>query len=222
SCPVERGRPMTDMLNVSLREETGTSSSRRLRNQGLIPAILYGHGEKSVKLTVPAAEVEAAIRHGSQMVDLNGGVHETALIRSIQRDCFGTHILHLDFNRVSAREKVVVTVPVELRGEAPGAKHGGVLEHHVYDVEIECMAGQIPEKLEVNIGTLELGESIDISDVPVPESIKILTPPETTVVSCQIQQPTEEEEAEEAEAAASAVEPEVIRRKLEEGEEESS
>lgn len=213
---------MTDRLNVSLREETGTRSARRLRSQGLIPAILYGHGEKSVKLTVPATEVDAAIRHGSQMVDLNGGVHETALIRSIQRDCFGTHILHLDFNRVSAREKVVVTVPVELRGEAPGAKHGGVLEQQIHDVEIECMAGQIPEKLEVNVGALELGDSINISDIPVPETIKILPPPDTPVVSCQAQEPTEEEAAEAAEAAAGSVEPEVISRKLEEGEEESS
>lgn len=213
---------MTDMLNVSMREETGTRSARRLRDKGLIPAILYGHGEKSVKLTVAAAEVEAAIRHGSQMVDLNGGVHETALIRAIQRDSFGTHILHLDFNRVSAREKVVVTVPVELRGEAPGAKHGGVLEQQIHDVEIECMAGQIPEKLDVNIGALELGESLDIGGIAVPESIKILAPPETTVVSCQVQQVAEGEEAEGVEAAASAVEPEVINRKLEEGEEESS
>lgn len=213
---------MTDRLNVSLREETGTRSARRLRSRGLIPAILYGHGEQSVKLTVPATEVDAAIRHGSQMVDLNGGLHETALIRSIQRDCFGTHILHLDFNRVSAREKVVVTVPVEVRGEAPGAKHGGVLEQQMHDVEIECMAGQIPEKLEVNVGALELGESINVSDIPVPESIKILPPPDTPVISCQAPEPTEEEAAEAAEAAAGAVEPEVISRKPEEGEEESS
>lgn len=212
---------MTDTLNVLVREETGTRSSRRLRDQGLIPAILYGHGKKNVKLTVPAAEVEAAIRHGSQMVDLRGGVQESALLRLIQRDCFGTDILHVDLNRVSAAERVTVTVPVEFRGEAPGAKHGGVVEQQVHDLEIECRAGQIPENLEVNIGELELGESLGVGDIPLPEGVQITTEPETTVVLCQIQKTAEEEEAEGAETATgTGVEPEVIRRRAEEGEEE--
>jgi large subunit ribosomal protein L25 len=209
---------MTDVLNVTLRSETGTKTARRLRREGLTPAILYGHGEANVSLSVATAEVEAVIRHGSKMVDLSGDLSEKALIRAVQWDAFGSDVLHLDLNRVSVGEKVAVTVSVELKGEAPGAKLGGIVEHHVHDVEIECPAGQIPDKFVVSVLSLELGESITVGDLDVPPNVEVLTNPEDVVVSCQAAAPTEEEEAEAAEAAEAA-EPEVIGRKDEEGEE---
>lgn len=207
---------MTDVLNVSLRDETGSRAARRLRSQGVTPAILYGHGKENVTLSVPTAELETALRHGSQMVDLSGGVRDTALIRSVQRDAFGTNILHLDLNRVSASETVVVTVPIELRGEAPGAKHGGIIEHHMHDVEIECPAGEIPEKLEINVKDLEIGDAISVGEISTPEHTTIMTADDTVVVSCDVQKTLAEEEEEAEEAAASSVEPEVIGRKEEE------
>ena len=100
-----------------------------------------------MNLSVPTAEVEAAIRHGGKLVDLRGGVSEKALIRSVQWDAYRRHVLHLDLNRVSVAESVAVTVPLELRGEAPGSKQGGIIDHHLFDVEIECPAGEIPERL---------------------------------------------------------------------------
>lgn len=212
---------MTDVLNVTLREGTGTKTARRLRRGGMTPAILYGHGEKNVSLSIPTSEIEAVIRHGQKMVALSGGLKEKALIRDIQWDTFGTEVLHLDLNRVSETETVVVTVPLELRGEAPGSKLGGIVEHHVYDVEIECPAGEIPEKLSVSINELGVGDSILLSEVALPEHVKALTPPETVVANCQQAQVPLSEEEEELEEAAGGAEPEVIGRRPEDENESS-
>ena len=158
------------------------------------------------------------MRHGSKLVDLRGGVSEKALIRSVQWDAYGAHILHLDLNRVSLAEKVTVTVSLDLRGEAPGTKQGGMVDHHLFDVEIECPAGEIPERLLVNIKHLEVGDVITVAELELPPHVKMLTAPDTVVVSCQAQVPLEEElEAGEEEAVGSA-EPEVIGRKAEDSE----
>jgi len=211
---------MREVLNVTLRKERGTKAARLLRQEGMTPAILYGHGEENVSLSVPTAELEAVIRHGTKMVDLSGGVSDKALIRAVQWDAFGANVLHLDLNRVLVGEKVTVTVPLELRGEAPGTKQGGILDHQLHDVEIECPAGQIPEKITVNINSLELDEAITVSDLPVPDNVEILTPPDAVVAQCQAPVPTAEEE-EEAAAAAGGTEPELIGRPEEESEESS-
>jgi len=136
----------------------------------------------------------------------------------VQWDAFGSHVLHLDLSRVSVTESVVVNVPLELRGEAPGSKLGGMVDHHLFDVEIECPAGEIPDKLSVSIKELGLGETITVGDVPLPEHVKILTDADAVVVTCQAQVTSEEEEGLEGGGAA---EPEVIGRKAEDGEEDS-
>jgi large subunit ribosomal protein L25 len=209
---------MTDVLNVSVRNELGSGRVRRLRRSGRIPAILYGHGEANVSLSIPTPELKAALRHGHKLVDLKGDVNEKALIRVVQWDCFGVGVLHLDLTRVSEQERVEVTVSLELKGEAPGTKEGGIIDHYLFDVEIECPAGEIPDKLVASIKNLHLGQSITLADVPLPPHVTLLTPIDTVVVSCQAQGPSEEEAA--AEAGRSA-EPEVIGRKAEETEEEA-
>ena len=210
---------MTDVLNVLLRKEVGTGAVRRLRRAGQTPAILYGHGEANVNLAVPTPELKAALRHGSKLVDLQGGVVEKALIRAIQWDAYGSTVLHLDLTRVSEQERVEVTVALDLKGEAPGAKEGGLVDHHLFEVEIECPAGEIPDRLYANIRNLHVGQSITLSEVHLPEHVKLLTPADTVVVSCQTQGPVEE--LEEEAAAAGAGEPEVIGRKMEDAEGES-
>ncbi len=211
---------MTDVLNVTLRDKTGTAPVRRMRRSGLTPAILYGHGEANVNLAVPTSEVEATIRRGGKLVDLRGGVAEKALIRAVQWDAYGARVLHLDLNRVSESERVVVTVPLDLRGEAPGAKHGGVVEHHLFDVEIECPAGEIPERLYANIKTLELGGHVTVGEIELPPHVQMVTPADNVVVTCHAQGPGAEVEGP-AEGVAGQAEPEVIGRKAEDAEEES-
>ncbi len=209
---------MTDVLHVVIRKELGTGQVRRLRRGGQTPAILYGHGEQNVNLAIPTAEVDAALRHGRKLVELQGGVREKALIRAVQWDSYGSEVLHLDLTRVSEQERVQVTVSLELKGEAPGSKEGGIVDHHLFDVEIECPAGEIPDKLIVSIRNLHLGQSIVLADVPLPPHVALVTLPDSLVVSCYAQVPIEE--ADQA-AAAGAGEPEVIGRRAEDlGEEE--
>src|SRR5690606_21134209 len=111
--------PMTEVFNVTKRDESGRQANKRLRRNGHIPAVLYGHGEASVSLAVKRDEVAAALRHSGKVVDLRGEVTESALIREVQWDAFGIEVLHVDLVRVSAGETVDVTISLQLRGEAP-------------------------------------------------------------------------------------------------------
>lgn len=203
-------------LNVQVRQTRGKRNARRLRQAGMVPAVLYGHGEEAISLSVPAEELDMAIHHGSRIFELVGDVKQQAFVRDVQWDTWGTHVLHADFTRVSAHEKVVVEVPIELRGEAPGLKEGGIVEHVLHQVEIECEATAIPEKIQVNINHLNLDDTVLASDLELPSGVTLLVDAETVIVHCT----TPAAEVEEVEGEGEA-EPEVIGRKKEEGEEDS-
>ena len=209
---------MADTLNVAVREQLGTNHTRRLRRAGNIPAIMYGHGEKNVNLSVPGPEVYSAIRHGSKVVDVRGAVSDSVLISEIQWDALGSSILHLDLIRVSADEKVEVSVPIELRGEAPGIREGGITEQVTHEIEIECAVNALPEKLVVSVNELHLGQSILASDLELPQGAVLLGEADAVIV--QVNEPTEE--AEEEIPGAEGAEPEVIGEKRDEEEEENA
>jgi len=190
-----------------------------MRAHGEIPAVLYGHGEATVSLTVPASEIEALLRHGGKVVQLQGEVNDSALVREVQWDSLGTELLHLDFTRVSSTETVETTVPIELRGDAPGTREGGILEHVMHTLEIRCPVASIPDRLLVNVNALGLGESITVGDLPLPTGAEAIPDPHELVVHCVAPVEAPEEEV----VAAGAVEPEVIGRRegeAEEGEKE--
>ena len=203
-------------MNAELRETRGKRNARRQRRAGRLLAILYGHGQPSVSLSLSAEAMEAAVRHGARLVKLTGAVEEQAFIRQLQWDPWGKHVLHVDFTRVSEHEKVQVMVAVDLRGEAPGMKLGGVVKHLIHELEIECEATAIPERLHVNINHLNLRDEISIAQLELPPGVVVLGDPESVVVECA--EPVAVAEEEPAEAAE--VEPEVIGRKKEEQEEE--
>jgi large subunit ribosomal protein L25 len=211
---------MALQLAVEPRAAQGKHDNRRLRRAGKIPGILYGHGLENVPLAVAADALTAAIRHGSRLVSLTGAVNESAFVRELQWDTWGTHIIHVDFTRISEHEIVEVRVPVELRGEAPGVREGGVVVQLIHEVEIACPASVIPERLAVNINHLMLNESILLNTLALPEGAKILAADmEVVVVQCVV--PVELPEEGAAEAAPG--EPEVIGAKeKEEGESEDS
>jgi large subunit ribosomal protein L25 len=207
---------MAEQMTVELRDRRGKLNNRRLRRSGKIPAVLYGHGQENVCLSVSAESLGATLRHGSRLVDLTGAVSESAFIRDMQWDTWGTHVLHVDFTRISADEVVEVTLSIELRGEAPGIREGGVIEQLIHDVEIACPAASIPEKLQVNINHLKLGDSINLAALPLPQGARLLVEDlEAIVVQCVVPAELPEEAAAEAEA----VEPEIIGAKKEEEEE---
>jgi large subunit ribosomal protein L25 len=207
---------MAEELQVELRQERGKRASRRLRRARRVPGVLYGHRKENVALTVPAEPLDALVQHGNRLVTLRGAVSESAFIRDVQWDVWGTHVLHVDFTRISEHEKVEVQVALEIRGEAPGIKEGGVVEQLVHQVEIECPASGVPERLEVNVNHLNLRDSITIADLVLPAGATAHCDPGTVVVQCV--EPVEvPEEVEVAEAAPG--EPEVIGEGQEETEE---
>jgi len=207
---------MSDSVEVKLRKATGSRESRRLRNQGLVPAVLYGHGEKCVDLVATREAVEAAVRHGSRIVALKGAVKTGALIRELQWDTFGVEPIHVDFLRVSATDRVKVKVPVDLKGECPGQRAGGVLSLILHEIELECRADAVPEKIHAAVGKLQIGGTIKVHDLELPAGAKALADADEAVVTCTVAV----EKAEEA--AAGGAEPELIGRKpAEEGEAEA-
>ncbi len=210
---------MADTLNVKMRDTRGKRNARRMRGQGGIPAVLYGHGEANHTLTVVADEMAAVVRHGGRVVELHGAVNEKAFIRALQWDTYGLEVLHVDFTRVSEHERVEVKVAVELRGQAVGVKEGGVVEHFVHEVEIECEALSIPDRIEVNINDMKVGDSVTAGDLQLPPGAKLISDSEAVVVQC-IEARLEEEEAGEA-VVPGAAEPEVIGRTTEEEEAEA-
>ena len=196
-------------LTVKLRDAGSKRANRRLRSGGQIPAILYGHKREPKSLTLSASELNAAVRHGNRFVALAGGVSENAFIKDLQWNTWGTEILHVDFARVDADEKVTVTVAVELRGEAPGIKDGGVVKHVMHTIELECEAASVPEKIGVNINRLEFEQVLHVSDIELPSGVKALTDPTAVVVSCVAPVEVSDEDT----AADGGAEPEVIGRK---------
>jgi large subunit ribosomal protein L25 len=208
---------MAEVLNVALRSGLGKRAMRRLREQGRTPAVLYGHGLDNVNLSICSRELGAVVRHGAKLVDVRGDVTDSALVKSVQWNTFGTEVLHVDLTRVSAEEAVDVTVAVTLVGEAPGVKAGGIIEHFLHEVEIRCPAGALPDRFAVRINELQVGGTILAKDIKLPAGAELLSDPDAVVCHCEMPLAMEEEPVPAAEGAA---EPELIRRKEEEEESE--
>ena len=205
----------SEQLTTEKRDQTGTSATRRLRKAGKVPAVLYGHGGEAVSLAVPADQVASVIRHGSKLLELGGTVSEKAFLKEVQWDPLGASVLHLDLARVVAGEKVEVTVTVELRGVAPGISEGGIVDHQVHEVSLECPVTHIPNTLEVNVNSLQLGDSITATELELPEDSTLLLSEDTIIVQCR--EPAEEDESED-DAVGGPSEPEIVGRKAEDDE----
>jgi len=204
---------MVDVLNAKSRESRGTSNARRMRAAGEIPAILYGHGKECLSLTLRKDEVVKALSHGAHLVDLAGLVSESAFVKSVQWDTFGQNVLHLDLTRIDKSESVILKLALELRGDSPGTRHGGVVEHPVHEVEIECPAAAIPDKLSISINALELGESITAAAIELPDGAKLMMDADTVVVQCV---ESKSQDDDEMAGLGGEAEPEVIGRKRDE------
>lgn len=206
---------MSDTISVEKRETTGTLRIRRMRDTGLIPAVLYGHGKDTIMLSVNGKDLNNAIRLGHHVIKLSGAASGSALIKEVQWDALGVDILHLDFARIDEAEAVTVTLPVELKGNAPGTKSGGTLRYLAHELEITCPANVLPDKLEVSINHLELDQSITAGQITLPSGAFLTGPPDEIVCQCIVVETLEEE----LEAGPETAEPEVIGRKKEEDEE---
>jgi large subunit ribosomal protein L25 len=206
---------MSDTLQVEKRDFTGKRRNHRLRLEGKLPGIIYGHGEEPISVIVPADQLRATIRHGHKVVDLQGAASGQALLQHVEWDVFQQHLIHVDLLRVDASERVTVEIPLLLRGEAPGEKEGGVVAHLVHQVEIETSPIAIPEALHININHLGLDQELTLADImDMPAGATLVTEADTVAVTCEEPAPEVEEET-----AAAGAEPEVIGRKAAEEEE---
>ncbi|HOA40067.1 MAG: 50S ribosomal protein L25 [Halanaerobiales bacterium] len=203
-------------LAAQVREKTGKGVARKLRQSGLVPAVIYGKGKDPQALVVDPQEVKNYLA-GNVIFDLDieGLGTMPAMIKDIQKDVISGDLKHVDFLHISMDEKVTVSVPVVLVGDAPGVQEGGVIQQLLWELEVECLPLEIPESLEVDVSNLGVGESLSVSNLQVPEGITILTSEEETIVTIAV--PTTAAENEESEGEIT--EPEVIGEDKEETEE---
>jgi large subunit ribosomal protein L25 len=189
-------------LQAKEREERGKNAARRLRASGMVPAVLYGDGDgSSTPLAVPGKIVDYTLHHlgdnALYNIDLGAGT-STARIVDVQRDPVTDRLVHVDFAPVDMQERIEVTVPLHVVGEAPGAEEGGVLQQVAYEVQVESLPGDIPQELTIDVSTLGMGENLHLADVTLPQGVTLISDPEEVAVT--VTAPTEITE-EELEAA---------------------
>lgn len=197
----------TETLEVTKRTRTGTAESRRLRREGKIPAVLYGHGESNEHLAIPAVQVNTILRHNSRAVALAGDIEETALISDVHYDPLGIDVLHLDLIRVNLKEKVELTVTIHTHGQCKGVNEGGILLETLHEVDVRCPAGSIPESLDVDVSNLGLNEHLSAGSLQLPDGVELITDADTVIV--RVEEPRSAAADEETTQAISG-EPEVI------------
>ena len=200
-------------LTAESRKAAGSRAAARLRKEGKLPGIVYGHKEKPQAVVLALHDLELALHRGAHLLELNlDGVAQHVLIKEVQYDHLGTTPIHVDLARVSMDERVKVKVSVELRGTAKGIKEGGILDLTLADIEVQCAVASIPETLRVDVSELGIGESLHVRDLKLPDGVEAMDAPELVVCTVRVPIAVEGVEAVE-EGEGTAAQPEVIGRK---------
>lgn len=205
-------------LEAKTRDRTGSRYSQRIRKQGGLPAVVYGHGEGPVSVAIDAKDAIGHIVQGEKVFELKmGDKSQTVLLKDIQYDYLGSNIIHADFARVDMDERVEIRVPIKLIGDAVGLKSAGaILMHTLNEIEIECRVANLPEEMEVDISSVDVGQTLTAGDIKLPlDTMKLLTDPNAIVV--QIVTQAEEVSDEQADVEG-ADQPDVITEKKAEDE----
>lgn len=210
---------MAATLTARPREERGKSAARKLRIEGQVPAVVYGHGDETRTLSVSAHDLERLLAHISvenTIIDLaiEGAATVPALIREVQYHSSRPGVLHIDFYQVHAGERIHLEIPIRLHGVPVGVRESaGVLQEVLRELSVECLPRDIPEGADVDVSGLEVGETIHVSDIQLP-NVKILNDPDLvicTVGSATVQ--ALEVGAETEDGVGGDIEPELIRRR---------
>ena len=219
---------MSVVLDVVVREESGTGNAREARRNGVVPGVIYGGDKDAVSIGVKYNEILKAINSGqflSNMVELtHDGKPQKVLTKDVQFHPVTDKPIHVDFFRVTEKTIIDVNVSAVFVGEdvSPGMKEGGALNVVRYNIEIKCPAGSIPDSIEVDISGMNIGDSIHLSEVALPPGVKPgITDRDVTIATIVASRTskTAEEEEEEAAAAAAAAEGEGGEAPAPEGEE---
>lgn len=186
-------------LEVYKRSAKSKGETRGLRQQGKIPAILYGKGVSPLPLSVDGKAFQKALKNPAGLNAIfklevrNDGSGDSfiAMVKDIQRDYLNENILHVDFHAISLTERISVMVPVHLIGVSKGVKEGGVLQQNLHEIEVECLPTQIPPHIDLNITDLEIGDSLFARDIPLPEGLTLVTEggsPVVTIVPPEVEE----------------------------------
>jgi large subunit ribosomal protein L25 len=204
---------------VQPRDVTGSRATRRLRKSGLIPGVLYGHGNEATVFAVDPHDLRAALStgagsHAVLAVTVKGHKKEhNAIIKEMELDRVKSIVTHIDLQEIRLDETIETTVAVSFEGEAKGVKAGGMLDESTREVTIKGLVTAIPEHLTIDISELDMNETAKVADLVVPEGIEVLNDPDEVLCSVLPPRKIEEEEAAEGEAFAegeAAAEPEIV------------
>jgi large subunit ribosomal protein L25 len=161
------------LLKAEIREHTGSKWAAKVRKQGRIPAIVYGHKQEPVAVSLDAHNFIEGLHHGHRVMDVQIGKKKaTMMVKDLQYDYLGRDIIHVDLVRVDASEMVKVAVPLELKGTAQGTHEGGIIEEHTDHLEVKCKVTDIPE--------------VHAADVELPEGVELASDPGTLLVTCHL------------------------------------
>jgi large subunit ribosomal protein L25 len=203
---------MERKLKAEARAETGKGAARKIRAGGRVPAVVYGHDVEPLPVSIDAKELFHLLHTDAGMnvlVDMHVNSDQfLAMPREVQRDHIRGQFLHVDFLRIRRDEKIGVEVPIHLVGESHGVKEGGVIEHHLWNLHLECFPQDVPSSIEADISGLGINESLKVADLDIPDKLTLLTSPDEAIVSV-VPPPilrVEEEVAAEGEEEAAAEE----------------
>ncbi|UCC22207.1 MAG: 50S ribosomal protein L25 [Planctomycetota bacterium] len=177
----------TLLLKGEIREQTGSKHAAKLRGQGRTPAIVYGHKQEPVAISLDAHNLVEELHHGHRVLDVQiGKKKEKMIVKDLQYDYLGRDIVHADLMRVDVTETVKVKVPIELKGTAKGTHEGGIIEEHANHVEVECKVTDIPESLSVSVKEVDVGDTLHAGDVDLPDGVKLVSDPSMLLVTCSL------------------------------------
>ncbi|MBC8402099.1 MAG: 50S ribosomal protein L25 [Candidatus Marinimicrobia bacterium] len=175
------------ILDTIERDSFGSSSVKKLRRQGMVPANFYFHGSGSLNLAIDRKTLQLALQSGQHIFVINVGKKKQHVqIKELQYHPVTDDIMHVDLMGFKMTEKISITVPLVIVGEAPGVKLGGILTQNLNLLDIYCLPADIPENIEVDISTLDVGQHISVSDLVVAENIEIQSSPETPIIAIQV------------------------------------
>src|SRR5215475_400673 len=210
------------VVNARSRDDRGKNAARRLRREGLVPGIVYGGKGGNVAIAVDPKALQKVLRSEAGRdailkLDIAGAGATNAILKSWQADPIKESFLHADFYRIKMDVAIRVTVPIQVRGEARGVKvDGGILELITREIEVECLPGDIPERIEIDVSDLGLNGALRVSDLPANAKVKILESADQVVVHVvsikEEEAPAPAAAAVEGEAAAAPAEPEVLKK----------
>jgi large subunit ribosomal protein L25 len=203
-------------IKASARRTFGTKATARLRQTGMLPAIIYGHKETPEAVALAVHDVELALARGAHLWKVEiGGKQTQYLLKDVQFDHLGTAPIHVDLSRVRLDERVKVKVPIELRGTPAGTHEGGVLDQMMFDLEVECLVTEIPDKIRLMVDHLHLGKAMHTKEVQLPDGVRALGHADEIICMVRAQTAAAEEAVTPAAETEGAAEPELIRRKEE-------